>query len=119
MDKADFENWLEGYVKAWKSNNARDIAALFTEDAVYSTGPFDAPWVGQQAIIDGWIGIGDRPEDWSFDYEVIAVDGDLGVVKGTTVYRDPPSTFSNLWLIRLAEDRRCKEFREMFVMKRD
>ena len=119
MDKADFKNWLAGYVKAWKSNNARDIAALFTEDAVYSTGPFDAPWVGQQAIIDGWIGIGDRPEDWSFDYEVIAVDGDLGVVKGTTVYRDPPNTFSNLWLIRLAEDRRCKEFREMFVMKRD
>src|SRR3972149_11379886 len=96
ITKGDIENWLEGYLKAWKSNSAQDIAALITEDAVYSTGPFDAPWIGQQAIIDGWIGIGDRPGDWAFDYEVIAVDGDLGGVKGTTVYRDPASTFGRI-----------------------
>ncbi|HKY78744.1 MAG TPA: nuclear transport factor 2 family protein [Anaerolineales bacterium] len=118
MKKTDFETWLAGYLQAWKSNKPQEIAKLFTEDALYSTGPFDDPWIGQEAIIDGWVGIGDRPEDWTFEYEVLAVDGDLGVMHGTTVYKEA-GTFSNIWLIRLAKDGRCKEFREWFVRKRD
>ena len=43
MNKTDVTRRLEGYVKAWKSNNPKDIAKLFTEDAFYSTGPFDEP----------------------------------------------------------------------------
>ena len=117
--KNEVERWLEDYVKAWKSNNAQDIARLFMEDALYSTGPFDEPWIGQQAIIDGWVGIGDQPGDWSFEYEVVAVDGDLGVMTGTTVYKGSVGTFSNVWLIWLAPDGRCKEFMEWFVRKRD
>lgn len=119
MQKADVAKWIDGYIKAWKSNNTKDIAELFTEDALYSTGPFDEPWIGQQAIQDGWIGVGDQPSDWKFDYEVIVVDGDLGVMHGTTIYKGNVGTFSNIWLIRLTEDGRCKEFREWFVRKRD
>lgn len=119
MKKSDFEKWLVNYVAAWKSNKADDIADLFTKDALYSTGPFDEPWIGQQAIIDGWIGIGDQPQDWKFDYEVVAVDGDLGVMTGTTVYKGNVGVFSNVWLIRLTADGKCKEFREWFVRKRD
>lgn len=116
MKKADVEKWLKGYVKAWKNNNAKDIAKLFTEDAYYSTGPFDEPWIGHEAIIDGWVGLGDQPSDWSFDYEVIAVDGNLGVMHGTTVYKSA-GEFSNIWLMRFAKDGRCKDFREWFVRK--
>ncbi len=101
MNKADVEKWLNSYVKAWKTNNPQDIAKLFTEGAFYSTGPFDEPWIGQQAIIDGWVGIGDQPQDWTFEYEVVAADGDLGVMLGTTVYKGNVGTFSNAWLIRL------------------
>jgi uncharacterized protein (TIGR02246 family) len=119
VTKDEVIRWLEGYVKAWKSNDPEDIAMLFTEDATYSTGPFDEPWVGREAIIEGWIGIGDKPQDWTFDYEVLAVDGDLGVMHGTTVYRDNVGTFSNIWLIRFAADGRCKDFKEWFVRRRD
>jgi hypothetical protein len=118
MKKADVEIWMKGYVKAWKNNNPKDIVKLFTEDAYYSTGPFDKPWIGHEAIIDGWVGLGDQPSDWSFDYEVVAVDGDLGVMHGTTVYKSA-GTFSNIWLMRFAKDGRCKDFREWFVRKRD
>jgi hypothetical protein len=117
--KKDVEGWLESYVNAWKSNSPRDIAKLFTEDAYYSTGPFDEPWIGQEDIIDGWIDLGDQPEDWTFEYEVVAVDGEVGVIHGTTVYKDDIGTFSNVWILRFAEDGRCKDFREWFVRKRD
>jgi len=63
--------------------------------------------------------IGDQPQDWTFEYEVVAADGDLGVMTGTTVYKGNPGTFSNVWLIRLANDGRCKDFREWFVRKRE
>jgi len=119
MNKTDIENWVNSYIKAWKTNNPQDIAKLFTENAFYSTGPFSEPWIGQQAIIDGWVAIGDQPQDWTFEYEVVAADGDLGVMLGTTVYKGTVGTFSNVWLIRLAEDGRCKEFREWFVKKRE
>lgn len=119
LSKKDVEKWLKEYVKAWKSNNAEDIAKLFTEDAYYSTGPFDKPWVGSAAIIDGWVGLGDQPSDWSFDYEVISADGDLGVMQGTTVYKTA-GVFSNIWLMRFAKgNKQVKDFREWFVRKRD
>lgn len=116
--KADVEKWLEKYVAAWKSNSPRQIAALFTEDAYYSTGPFDEPWIGQHAIIDGWLALGDQPSDWTFEYKVLAADGDLGMMEGTTVYKSA-GTFSNIWLMRFAPDGRCKDFREWFVRKRE
>jgi ketosteroid isomerase-like protein len=118
VKKKDFEKWLKAYVKAWKSNKPEQITDLFTKNALYSTGPFDEPWKGREAIEAGWIAIGDQPEDWKFDYEVIAVDGDLGVMHGTTVYKSA-GTFSNIWLIRLNKDGKAKEFREWFVRKRD
>lgn len=116
LTKAHVEQWLEGYLAAWKSNSATDIAKLFTEDAYYSTGPFDKPWIGHDAIVAGWVGLGDVPSDWTFEYEVIAVDGDLGVMRGTTVYQSA-GEFSNIWLMRFAEDGRCRDFREWFVRK--
>jgi hypothetical protein len=118
VKKKDFEKWLKSYVKAWKSNDANQIGDLFTKNALYSTGPFDEPWIGRQAIIDGWLALGDQPSDWSFDYEVLAADGNLGVMHGTTVYKSS-GTFSNIWLIKLDKDGKCKEFREWFVRKRD
>lgn len=118
MKRADIAKWIDSYVAAWKTNNIEEISNLFTEDAYYSTGPFDKPWEGRKAIIDGWVAIGDQPTDWSFDYEVVAMDGDLGVMRGDTVYKSA-GTFSNIWLIRLTPDGKCKEFREWFVRKKD
>ena len=34
---------MEGYVKAWGSNDPQDIAALFTEGAEYYTAPHRDP----------------------------------------------------------------------------
>ena len=34
--------WIEGYVRAWNSNDPDDIGSLFTMDAEYSTAPLPA-----------------------------------------------------------------------------
>jgi uncharacterized protein (TIGR02246 family) len=42
--------WVANYRKAWESNTAEDIAALFAEDASYFPEPFAKPWVGREKL---------------------------------------------------------------------
>ncbi|NIN64423.1 MAG: hypothetical protein GTO63_06920, partial [Anaerolineae bacterium] len=67
--KEDFSSWVEGYVRAWNSNQEEDIAQLFSEDALYYTGPFDEPWHGHDSIIQGWLGRKDEPGNFAFQYD--------------------------------------------------
>lgn len=116
--RADFEAWLQAYLAAWDSNDRHEIAALFTEDAEYYTAPFRQPWRGRNKIVEGWLQRRDEPGDHSFRYEVIALDGDLGVVRGWTRYKDAEATrFSNLWLIRLGSDGMASSFTEWWMQE--
>jgi ketosteroid isomerase-like protein len=125
MDRAGVERWIEGYRRAWASDDAADIGALFTEDATYS--PFPWPreenlWRGRDTIVEKWIGHGDSKTDWRFSYEILAVDGDTAVVEGWTDYDrgdgDPwAEQYANLWVIRFAPDGRARSFREWWVQR--
>lgn len=107
--------WMAGYVRAWKSNAAADIEALFTEDARYYKAPYAEPWTGRADIVAGWIAEDDTGEV-RFEWEPVSVTEELAVVRGRTVYRDPPETYSNMWEIRLADDGRCTEFVEWWML---
>lgn len=110
-----YENWVERYIKAWNSNAADDIGALFTEDGRYQTEPYAEPWRGRGEIIREWLSNKDEPGQTEFDYRVIAAEGDLGIVKGEASYKEPPAEYSNLWEIRLDPDGRCAEFVEWWM----
>ncbi|HVF53380.1 MAG TPA: nuclear transport factor 2 family protein [Actinomycetota bacterium] len=113
-----FSKWVEGYRRAWETNDPEDIRSLFTEGAVYHTEPYAEPIVGREAIVEDWIERKDEPGDTQWSSRVIGVDGDLGFVQGEAIYTtDPPRTYSNLWVIRLEGDR-CREFTEWW-MKHD
>jgi ketosteroid isomerase-like protein len=102
VDTDAVRSWTERYIAAWRSNDAADIAALFTSDAVYRTGPFDEPRVGTDAIISGWLEDRDEPGDWTFTYEVLATEP-IGVVEGRTAYKNADREYANVWLIDLDE----------------
>lgn len=116
MNESDVERWVEAYEKAWESNDPTAIQALFTEDATYFTAPYREPWHGRDAIVDEWLGRRDEQGSWTFRFEVMAVAGSLGFVRGWTVYTD--ATYSNLWVIRLADDGRCEEFTEWWMKEK-
>jgi len=59
MTRTDVDSWLEGYLKAWRTDEPEQIGALFTEDATYSPSPFREPWRGREAIVAKWIDGGD------------------------------------------------------------
>src|SRR4051794_10245880 len=96
-DKTAVEKWIAGYITAWDSNEPADIRSLFTDDAEYLTAPFEAPRVGVDAILSGWLEDRDEAGDHTFRFHVAGIDGDTAFVTGVTEYLDPARTYSNLW----------------------
>jgi uncharacterized protein (TIGR02246 family) len=112
-DQDRLASWIDGYVRAWNSNDPADIGALFTEDAEYRTEPYRPPWRGRDRIVKDWLARRDKPGETSFEWRPVAVTDEAAVIEGTTRY--PEKTFSNLWVIRLDDDGRCREFTEWWM----
>ncbi len=116
MNYETFESWIQGYIHAWTTNDAEDIGRLFAKEADYYTGPFDAPWQGRDAIIAGWL---DRRDDFRnvrFRYEILAVENDVGVMRGWTTYLGRPlREYSNIWVVRFDGRELCTEFTEWWI----
>ncbi|MCP2369517.1 ketosteroid isomerase-like protein [Agromyces terreus] len=108
--------WVADYVAAWQSNDPNLIGALFTDDAVYLTSPDSEPRVGRDEIVAGWLDDLDEPGTWAFDWRIIHERDDLLLIQGRTIY--PAATdFINLWIIRLADDGRAREFTEWYMRR--
>ncbi|MCP4167175.1 MAG: hypothetical protein GY759_14990 [Chloroflexi bacterium] len=119
MDKQDIDLWIQGYIRAWTSNDPEEIGDLFAENGSYRPGPFDEPWQGRDAIVRNWLNRRDEPDQWSFEYEVLTFDPPVGVVQGWTTYHNysPPRHYGNLWIVKVNGEGRCTEFWE-YWMKR-
>ena len=90
-DRAAVDEWVRRYVHAWGTNDPREIGELFTDEAEYFTAPHREPWRGREAIVAGWLDRRDPPDTWTFEHEVVGVDGDTGFVRGTRserIYRE-------------------------------
>jgi uncharacterized protein (TIGR02246 family) len=119
MNQADIDAWVQGYIRAWNSNDPNEIGELFAEGGLYYTGPFNEPWRSREGIVSGWLERADQPGSFRFRYQVLAASGDTGVVRGWTEYLDPPREYSNIWVIRLDERGKCKEFAEWWMKKKE
>jgi uncharacterized protein (TIGR02246 family) len=135
MGNDEVIRWVEAYRAAWVTNDANDIAALFTENAVYEFRPNDPdPWRGRDAIVAGWLEAKDAPEDWKFNFTVLGtinptvvnefgmevVAAPTAVVQGVTEYfNDDRPTYENLWLITLDDEGRASHFTEWFMVRMD
>jgi uncharacterized protein (TIGR02246 family) len=112
-DISGVTRWVDGYVRAWNSNDPDEIGALFTDDAEYYTAPFSPPWRGREQVVAGWLGRKDEPGETTFDWHPVVVADEVAIIEGTTTY--PDQTYSNLWVIRLDADGRCREFTEWWM----
>ena len=115
METDAISGWIAGYRAAAESNGPAAIEALFTPDADYYSEPYAIPWHGHEGIVAGWLAHRDGPGETTFDWEPVAVTGDVAVVRGRTVYHTTGEAFRNLWLVRLTADGRCREFTEYWM----
>jgi ketosteroid isomerase-like protein len=124
MDRAGFQRWLDRYVEAWRSGDPAQIGELFSADATYFWSPWDEPGRGRDAIVRAWTENPDPPGSWQARYEVLAVDGDVGVAQGRTHYledRDGMAgkRYDNIFVCRFDAQGRCREFTEWYMEPRE
>lgn len=110
-------SWMDGYVKAWESNDPNAIADLFSEDAVYDPQTADGEWHGVEEIIERWTEIGDTPGNWDFQWITLVETDDLAIVVGNTEYTEPPMSYRNLFVIRFDEFGLCEDFTEWYIQE--
>jgi len=120
IDETRIRDWLAAYHHAWTTDVPGDVKRLFTADVRYYTAPYQAPLAGIDAVAEYWLGERESEIPWSFEYQVLAQEGDLFVLRAVTTYpggtRDAggPEVFHNLWLVTMDGDR-VSDFVEYFM----
>jgi hypothetical protein len=130
VTREDVDRWLAEYIGAWKTYDRDQIAQLFTEGIAYRYHPYDDPIEGRDEVIKAWLAEGDHPEagtrdelgTYDAEYSAVAVDGDTAVATGWSSYKDSADgpvarTYDNCFVMRFAEDGRCREFTEWFIKR--
>jgi uncharacterized protein (TIGR02246 family) len=113
MDRPQLADWVERYESAWRSPGTEALAGLFTEDATYSTAPYEEPHRGLDAIRRMWEAERSAGEEFTMSSEVVAIEADTGVVRVEVDYEKPRrQQYRDLWVIRLDERGRCTAFEE-------
>jgi hypothetical protein len=110
----DVQQWLDAYLAAWASGDPTRVAPLFTPDGRYRPSPEDDGVVGTDAIVGYWTTHRDEPGTWRANLAPLLVSGDLAIVTGTVDYTNG-KRFSNLWVLRFDDSRRCVEFTEWWM----
>ncbi|WP_345750972.1 nuclear transport factor 2 family protein [Microbacterium rhizophilus] len=109
------QDWLDGYIRAWRSYDEADVRAIFADDAEYWFRPNDPqPTRGIDAILEMWDS--DRDDDPQHELEVLIEDDRLAIIKGHVSYDD--KHYSNIWEVWFAPDGRAQKFVEWWMLPR-
>ncbi len=127
MDRQGFQNWLDGYVEAWKTYDPDKIAALFADDVVYKYHPADVGddiLEGRAAVVANWLENKDPEGTVDADYEPLAIDGDTYVAHGHSDYFDGPGgplrdQYFNVYVCKFNDRGECTIFTEYWIQNRD
>ena len=112
VDRADVAGWVDRYVAAWRTPGVAALAELFAADARYVVSPWRPPIVGLDAIGSFWeAGRDGADERFDLTFEVVAVDGDTGVVRVAVDYATG-DRWRDLWVLRFDGQGRCAELEE-------
>jgi len=109
------DNWMDGYVVAWSTNDPAQIAALFSSDAVYDSQTSAGERNGIEEIVAWWTEIDDVEENWEFEWQPLVESDDVTVITGRTRYLEPPLTYRNLFVLRFDDEGRCYDFTEWYI----
>jgi ketosteroid isomerase-like protein len=113
-DRETVRRWVTGYESAWRTPGTAALADLFTPDATYLQSPYEEAISGLEQIGRMWEDEREGPDEiFSLVSEIIAVDGDTGVVRAEVRYGDPVhQEYRDLWIMRFDQAGRCSSFEE-------
>jgi ketosteroid isomerase-like protein len=113
VQRDDVLRWVDEYERVWRTPGTDGVTELFTEDATYLVSPWATPVVGHAAMRELWEAERVSPDEvFTMAREVVALDGDVAVVRAEVAYERSSSQWRDLWVLRFAPDGRCSAFEE-------
>jgi uncharacterized protein (TIGR02246 family) len=114
LDRNEIAEWVQTYERAWRTAGTEHLSDLFTHDATYLPSPFAAQMEGLAAIAKFWDEEREGPDEvFTLESEIVAVDGDTGVVRLEVAYGAPHNmVYRDIWIVQLDEHGRCFHFEE-------
>jgi hypothetical protein len=124
LSHAQFQDWLDRYVAAWKSYDPAAIGDLFAEGIEYRYHPQMDPVKGRDEVVKSWVDNKDDPGTYDASYQVEAIDGDSHVARGWSRYFESAGgalkdEYFNVYVCRFDADGRCTSFTEWWMQNRD
>ena len=112
--QSDVDAWLAGYERAWRTAGTASLGELFTGDATYQPAPYEKPLAGLNAIAEMWEAEREGPDEaFTMKSALVALEDNVAVVRVDVEYESStPGEYRDLWVIRFAEDGRCRSFEE-------
>jgi ketosteroid isomerase-like protein len=113
VERAELHAWVTAYERLWRTPGTAGLSELFTEDATYSQEPYAEPVRGLPAIREMWERQREGPDEpFELTFEIIAVDGAVGIVRAEVHYLDGGNEYRDLWVVTADDDGRCTSFEE-------
>ena len=113
MTRDELTRWVDAYEAAWRAPGTDTLGDLFTPDATYITTPFLEPYAGLAAIEELWERERHPGEQFTMQRDIVAVEGETGVVRLEVEYTAPEHRiYRDLWIVRLDGAGRCTAFEE-------
>jgi ketosteroid isomerase-like protein len=114
MHREGVEQWVDRYERLWRTPGTDQLVDLFVPGATYLPSPWSRTLVGLDEIAQFWETERAGPEeDFTMASEVVAVEGDVAVVRVFVEYAAPGAgRWLDLWVLRFAPDGRCSSFEE-------
>lgn len=113
-----YSDWLERYRRAWIERDADAASRLFTGDAIYREQPFQAAFVGREAIRDYWARVTASQTSVELRYGHAVADGRRVAVEwwANLQTTDGPVTLAGEFLLLFADSGECRELREYWLL---
>jgi len=114
MDRRSVERWVDRYERLWRTPETDRLVDLFQPGATYLPSPWARPMDGLDEIARFWeSGRDSADEEFTMSSKVVALDGDVAVVRVSVEYAEPGAgRWRDLWVLRFAQDGRCSSFEE-------
>jgi SnoaL-like domain len=122
VNRDDFAEWLNGFIRGWEDNDVELMMSLFTEHAVFWESPFEIQTRGAEALRKDFERTPTLQIERTMDAEILGVAPEYGVACWRASYRRPDSGIlrdnHGVMLVRFSTSGRCHEILE-WQCKRD
>ncbi len=114
MTTQHVQQWLERYIKAWRTAGVALLDELFTDDVMYIASPWRPAISGIKNVKAMWQKTrAGADEVFTIQTQIIATENQVAVVRVEVHYADDdPSQWRDLWILNFATDGRCAKFEE-------